>query len=234
MSAVSVVIPSYGRPTTLMLVLQSLAQQKFIDEILFEVLVVLDGSQPSILASLQLPDTPYPLSILTQEHRGPAAARNRGVAAAQGDLILFLDDDVVPAPHWMAEHVAAHRLLERRSVVFGPMLSPQDKVLQPWVAWEQHQLHEKYARLQCGELAANPHQFYTGNASLYRADFLRVGGFDESLWRSEDVELAYRLAATQIAFHFAERAESYHYAERSYENWSSLPYVYGCNSVVLV
>lgn len=233
----TVVIPTHNRLHSLQRVLQGLAAQQAAPvgapPVPFEVVVVADGPSAQQWQQLQALAMPFPLRRLCQTQHGAAAARNRGVAAAQGEIILFLDDDVAPAPYWLAEHLAVHAQHGGNLAVIGPMWSPSDVQLQPWVAWEQAQLAQKYARMAAGHLQPNPHQFYTGNASLRRTQFLQLGGFDEMLQRSEDVELAYRLAQAGTTFCFAPQAGGYHYAERSYAAWQAIPYTYGRNSVLL-
>lgn len=232
MASATVVIPTHNRLPSLLRVLQGLAAQQT-PPVPFEVVVVVDGPHTEQWPQLPTPAMPFPLQLLYQAQHGAAVARNRGVATAQGEIILFLDDDVVPAPQWVAEHLAAHAQYSGNLAVIGPMWSPHDMELQPWVAWEQAQLAQKYARMATGRLQPNPHQFYTGNASVRREQFLQIGGFDETLQRSEDVELAYRLAQAGATFRFAPQAGAYHYAVRSYATWLAIPYTYGRNSVLL-
>ena len=94
---VSVVIPTYNRVRRLEWVLRALAEQT-VDPLDFEVVVVSDGStdgSESVVLGLTMP---YKLTVVSQPNSGPAVARNTGVSRAAGELIVFLDDDVVPSP----------------------------------------------------------------------------------------------------------------------------------------
>lgn len=237
MVSATVVIPTHNRLRSLLRVLQGLAAQQASQAgaslAPFEVVVVVDGPHTELGEQLPTLAMPFPLQLLCQAQHGAGVARNRGVAAAQGEIILFLDDDVVPTPQWLAEHLAAHAHYRGNLAVIGPMWSPPAMELQPWVVWEQAQLAQKYARMDAGHLQPNPHQFYTGNASVRREQFVQIGGFDGTLQRSEDVELAYRLAQAGATFRFAPQAGGYHYAVRSYATWLAIPYTYGRNSVLL-
>ena len=85
-----------------------------------EVLVVDDGSTTPAeewLRDLQ-PEPPFSLRTLRQRNSGPARARNLGFAASSGDIVLFLDDDVLTEPGLLWAHVAAHDL-HPASVVCG-------------------------------------------------------------------------------------------------------------------
>jgi GT2 family glycosyltransferase len=223
-------MPTYNRRDRLVRVLGSLAAQSTDEE--FEVLVVSDGSSDGTNEYLSSEEVPLPVRAVIQENQGPAAARNAGLHLAQGELVLFLDDDVVAGPELIATHLAAHRRLGDQAVVVGPMLDPADHRMQPWVAWEQAMLSKQYRALTAGEYRPTSRQFYTGNASVRRSHLLDVGGFDASFRRAEDIELAFRLADAGLSFEFEPQAIGYHYAERSFENWRTNAVAYGRNDIV--
>ncbi|ACL25248.1 exopolysaccharide biosynthesis glycosyltransferase EpsD [Chloroflexus aggregans] len=227
---VSIVIPTYNRCDRLQRVLAALAKQTY-PHTSFEVVIVSDGSTDGTAAFCQYAQTPFHLQFIQQANAGPAAARNRGVAAARGTIILFLDDDVVPAPNLIAEHMRLHSECERR-IVLGPMLTPPDARLSPWVAWEQAMLEKQYRAMTSGIWPATARQFYTGNTSLARQLVLAAGGFDERFRRAEDIELAYRLNKLGVEFVFAPQAIGYHYADRSFTSWLATPYAYGRNDII--
>jgi GT2 family glycosyltransferase len=231
MPRVSVIIPTYNRVERLKQVLAAFAVQDFpLDQ--FEVIVVSDGSSDGTHEYLQALDSPLQLSLIIQENQGPAAARNRGVQAAHGDLVLFTDDDVVPCPRLIAEHVRVHDESGPDVVVLGPMLTPDDFAMSAWVRWEQAMLAKQYAQMNAGAWNATARQFYTGNTSLLRRHLNAVGGFDVTFRRAEDVELAYRLIDRGVTFIFNPSGIGYHYAERSFRSWMETPYIYGRNEVI--
>lgn len=231
MPTVSVILPTFNRLNQLQQVLDGLERQDFPYSD-FEVIVVSDGSTDGTDGYLLKLDTPLNLTPLSQKNSGPAAARNTGLAQAAGDIILFLDDDVVPMPLWLREHVDTHEKHGNNVVVLGPMLSPPDYQLAPWVEWEQAMLEKQYADMEAGEWLPTARQFYTGNASLRHCHLQAVGEFDTSFQRAEDVELAYRLAARGLNFVFNSNAIGYHYADRSFGSWLRTPYLYGRNDVI--
>src|SRR5689334_5243212 len=104
---VSVVIPTHNRLEVLAEVLQALESQQGAPP--FEVVVVDDGSTDGTGDWLRNRTFRLNLLVLSQENRGPAAARNTGVAVASGRWVAFLGDDTVPSPGWLAVHRAAHR-----------------------------------------------------------------------------------------------------------------------------
>lgn len=228
---VSIVVPSYNRQASLRRLLDSLAAQTLpMDQ--FEVVVVDDGSSDGTREFLRELQTPYALTALEQPNAGPGSARNRGVRAAQGELIVFLDDDTVPVPGLLARHVQLHA--ERpNAVVIGPMVPPPNWLRPAWIRWEEDMLEDQYRAMLAGEFECTPRQFYTANASLERATFLKAGGFDSIFKRAEDVEMAYRMRDQGAQFIFDNEAAVYHYAERTFAAWSRTPYQYGRYDVIM-
>ena len=231
MTRVSVIVPTYNRIERLRRVLAGLTHQSYpLND--FEVIVVSDGSSDGTDDYLQATTTPLCLTVVTQPNQGVASARNHGLERATGELVLFIDDDVVPAPQLIAEHVRVHSDQNDDVVVLGPMLTPTDFTMSPWVHWEQAMLAKQYSAMISGKWEPTARQFYTGNTSLARRHLLATGGFDENFRRAEDVELAYRLAQMGLRFIFNPDAIGYHYAERSFHSWMEIPYVYGRNDVI--
>lgn len=228
---VSVVVPTYNRRKQLHRTLLGLADQQLSGH-RFETIVISDGSTDDTWEYLHGGATPLPVVALEQQNAGPAAARNRGVQAARGELIVFVDDDIIPVPGLIAAHVAAHESLGDDVVSIGPMLTPLDVELSPWVSWEQRMLEKQYDQVRSGVFKVSARQFYTANAAVRRHHLIAAGGFDESFRRAEDVELAYRLSERGLEFTFVEDAVGYHYAERSYESWRTNAYLYGRNDVI--
>lgn len=231
MPRVSIVVPTYNRLNRLKHVLGALERQT-VPRDRFDVIVVCDGATDGTAEYLKSLETPLRLTPVLQANGGPASARNNGVAHASGELVLFVDDDVVATPDLVAEHLRCHDQSAEQLVVLGPMLTPDDFAMLPWVRWEQDRLVEQYTAMQEGQWQPTARQFYTGNSSLPRAQIIAAGGFDERFRRAEDVELAYRLADRGLRFTFNANAIGYHYAERSFRSWLATPYDYGRNDVV--
>ena len=103
----SVVVPTFNRRRTLAEVLAALDAQQSVAP--FEIVVVDDGSTDGTAEWLEQRGQTRPVRWLRQQNQGPAAARNRGVAMASGEVIAFLGDDTIPEPDWLAAHLARHR-----------------------------------------------------------------------------------------------------------------------------
>ena len=227
---VSVIIPTYNRLARLQRVLTALADQTYPAERL-EIVVVSDGSTDGTDQYLQ-DHPPVELVFACQPNAGPAAARNRGIELASGTLVVFVDDDVIPVPGLVEQHVESHRKGGDGLVVIGPMLTPLDVELSPWVQWEQTMLYRQYDAMVKGCYEPTPRQFYTGNASVARDALVEVGGFDTRFFRAEDIELAYRLQDAGLRFVFNPDAIGYHHADRSFASWLQIAHDYGVNDVV--
>lgn len=196
MVELSIIIPTRDRPALLRICLRSLARQVAgHDEV--EVVVVDDGStqDPRPVISAAFPEA----HVIRQSNAGPGAARNRGAEAARGGILLFLDDDVVPADGLLAAHLAVHRSgdrvvgLGRMILVPHPSAGPSGKTLRGW--WQDH-----YRRLAVDPGRPTFMDCYSGNLSLARDAFFAAGAFSEDLPHSEDVELGFRLHSLGLRF----------------------------------
>jgi peptidoglycan/xylan/chitin deacetylase (PgdA/CDA1 family)/GT2 family glycosyltransferase len=192
----SVVIPTFERREVVLRSVEALGSQ--VDGGPFEVVVVVDGSTDGSAAALRELQMPFPLSVLEQPNEGASAARNRGAAAARGELLLFLDDDMEADPALLAEHARSHR--EGVDVVFGHVPlhpdSPPGFLAESVGDWAEKRLRSLAGR--GGKLA--PTDLITGQVSLRRDVFLDLGGFDTNFTRGgtfggEDFDLGLRLAA---------------------------------------
>jgi GT2 family glycosyltransferase len=221
---VSVIVPTFNRRASLERLLEGLARQTYPVEAI-EVVVVDDGSTDGTREWLDAARFPYRLRPFSQNHGGPAEARNRGVAEATGELLVFLDDDVLPDARVIESHVTSHR--DRDTVVIGPMLPPTDWSRPAWIRWEEDKLVAVYDAMASGRWPCTPRQFFTANASLPRDRFRQSGGFDTRFRRAEDVELGYRLSDAGMRFVFEPIARVWHYPVRSFASWQRTPYDYG-------
>ncbi|HLX06893.1 MAG TPA: glycosyltransferase family A protein [Thermoanaerobaculia bacterium] len=195
---VTVVIPTHNRLEVLTEVLSALVRQEGAPP--FEVVVVDDGSTDGTAEWLRHRSFDLALRVFSQENRGPAAARNTGVAVAAGRLVAFLGDDTVPAVGWLAAHRAAHRRHgdDPRLAVIGYTGWHRRMRLTAFLRYiNEHGLQFGYALIRDPEDVPF-NFFYTSNLSLPR-DLLLAEPFDlrfpYAAW--EDIELAYRLKKTR-------------------------------------
>ena len=191
MPKVSVVIPTNRPPAVLEPCLQALARQRFpASEV--EVLAIYNGveSVPSWPANAW----PFELVVGHIDQANIAAAKNVALDRARGEIVLLLNDDVLPEPDFVERHVAAHRNLDRPAMVLGKS------------AWRRLDGETVFDRLIHTTSMIffydqmQPHAWYNYrhawnlNLSLPRrlVETLRFGE-DLGPFFFEDLELAYRL-----------------------------------------
>jgi GT2 family glycosyltransferase len=193
----SVVIPTRDRQGTLLETLRSLQGQRPPDG--FEVIVVDNGSGDDTVDLVEDFRTSSPISVelVSEVQPGPARARNAGVAAASGELLLFLGDDTSPAGEGiLARHLELHA--ERpdwRYAIQGKATWTPNEEVTPFMEWlERSGLQFNFDQLPPGRVPAVG-AFCTAHVSMKRRLFDESGGFDVRFpWAAlEDVELAVRL-----------------------------------------
>ncbi|HVU71878.1 MAG TPA: glycosyltransferase [Mycobacteriales bacterium] len=177
-AAVAVVITTYGRADLLPRLATALDAQEVDGPV--EVVVYDDASvddTPRVLAEWAA-RARHPVTVLRGEaNRGPSAGRNAGWRATTAPLVVFTDDDCVPAPGWLAAHVAAAAGATRVSV----------GRTQPA---ESQRAHEgPFSRTLRVDDAR---YFQTCNVAYPRALLERLEGFDEELRTGEDVDMGLR------------------------------------------
>lgn len=208
MPEISVVVPTYNRLETLEYVLPTLLAQDLAPSE-FEVLVCDSNSTDGTAAFLARTQTEHAnVRYLPSAYSGRAAARNAGIRAAGGEVVLFNDSDIFASPDLLAQHLRHHRA-QRNVAVVG--LEVQVKDFDDYAYKRDHPeargfLH-KPTRKRLPWL-----YFLTGNASVRREDLLRVGCFDESFtgYGHEDLELGYRLEHAGVVILYEPKAVNYH------------------------
>jgi GT2 family glycosyltransferase len=191
---VSVIVTTHNRPAALRRCLDALKTQTGPFE-----LIVVNDSRAAIEA------IPGARMIHTAGF-GTAGARNAGAAAATAPLLLFLDDDLVPAPDLVQRHAEAHRGGER--VVVGHCTPrPRSRNLTSLGAsawWDDH--------YRATRTAVTPTfvDVLSGNMSVPRETFERLGGFDGRLGRREDWEWGIRVLEAGLDVRYEQRAEAAH------------------------
>ncbi|MCA9751402.1 MAG: glycosyltransferase, partial [Gemmatimonadetes bacterium] len=200
----TVVVPTHGRRDLLDRLLASLREQR--DAPAFDVVIVDDGVDPGLGEHVDAQGLPFPARVLHHEtNRGRSATRNTGLAAATGDVVVFLDGDMRVCPEFLAAHAAAHATGD---VVLGNIVTAPEIRRNAFVEYIDSRGVKKVA----GGTEIPPRYFMTGNSSVARALTARAGGFDPEFdeYGGEDTEMGYRLAAHGARFAYAEHAVSWH------------------------
>lgn len=192
----SIIVPTHRRRDTVCAALAAIGRIAYSGSC--EVLVVVDGPDDGTVAALATVPCAWPLRVIEQPHRGAGAARNRGAAAAKGDMLLFLDDDMICEPDILDHHAAS--LAGGADAVLGSV--PLDPETPPGFLGDGIASWAEQARQETlGESPQTPFQVFSGHLAIRRAVFEKVGGFDETLTRpgrfaNEDADLGVRLLAS--------------------------------------
>ncbi|GGO14382.1 hypothetical protein GCM10010116_28960 [Microbispora rosea subsp. aerata] len=216
---VSVVIPAYGDQAKLDLTLAGLSRQTYPADLL-EVIVVDNGSEPP----LRLPEIrPRDTRLLVCATPGRARARNTGLAAATGDVIHWMDSDVVPEPEEVEAHMRWHHLAPYLSVTsylrFTTASLPApaevagaDDLAKLFEPAEPHAwIEDLVERSQGLTRSPRPFSIHIGGASSVSARlFERAGPMDPEMILGQDTEMGYRLAQAGAVFIPDPQARAYH------------------------
>ena len=221
----SVIMPTHDRRQLLEKALNCLSRQT-VDMSAIEVVVVADGCSDGTLDMLRFSRWPFALRVLQQSQQGVAASRNAAAAAAQSLVLIFLDDDMMAASDFIERHLAAHEKGDA-DVVIGQLAPASLPGVPGWWRWLESQLKEQYCQMLQGQRRVDGLCLYSGNCSMRREVFQRIGGFNEKLAHSEDVELGMRLERSGVIFRFAPDATAEHWGYCSYERWREMAYRYG-------
>jgi GT2 family glycosyltransferase len=189
----SVVLSTLGNYSLLERVLDGFAEQSAaLDS--FELLVVMDRADPEpARVDAAIGTRPYRVRRLTGARPGLSANRNVGWRAAAAPIVLFTDNDTIPARELAAEHLEWHRdnPAEEVAVVGHVRWAPELK-LTPFMRWLDEGVQFDYGSIP-GTEASWAH-LYGANSSLKRSFVERVGGFDEARlpYLYDDLDFAYR------------------------------------------
>lgn len=181
----TVVIPVYNSRDDLERCLRALAASTYSD---YSVLVVDDGStDDSVRVARE-----HRAEVLSLDHNsGPAVARNRGAAAASGDVLFFIDADVCVQAGTLKRAARHFAQPGAPAAVIGSYdAAPADVgFLSQYKNLQHHFVHQ--------DARDDAFTFWSGCGAIRRDVFLAHGGFDENFRRPcvEDIELGYRLRA---------------------------------------
>ncbi|HLN47043.1 MAG TPA: glycosyltransferase [Magnetospirillaceae bacterium] len=192
---------TYNRAHLLGRVLEACFEQTVRD---YEVVLVDDGSKdatPLVIERAQA-TARVPFIVVSQANAGLAKARNSGLRRATGERIIFIDDDILPMPNFVAEHLRSHASAPD-AIVRGAVINTESFDDLPPPIWTAANYSGNY--------------FWTSNVSIARKRLDAVGGFfDESFseYGWEDIELGLRLRFAGTRSVFNRFAVAFHYKPR--------------------
>lgn len=225
---VSVIIPTFNRPRELAQTLEALGRQTSSS---FEVVVADDGSDEPLVDVIE-GTFPFRMTYVRQERDGfrLAAARNLGVSAANGALLVFLDCGTLPGPRLVETYLqSAMRASAADFAAMGPTYGYD--VAPPFASYVAELFRnadigfrpQRYVGIpgladyrELAFAAAGPsvdvtmpwRLFWGRNIAVAAATFDQVGGFDEDFrsYGVEDIDLGYRLHASGCRVSWEQKA----------------------------
>lgn len=194
---------TYNRSDLLERVLEACFEQTVAPDT-YEVVLVNDGSidrTPEVIEAASARAS-CAFTAITQPNAGLARGRNVGIAASRGERIIFIDDDVLPMPNFVAEHLRGAEGAPD-VVVRGAVIEVESFDRLPPPVWSLRNYSANW--------------FWTSNVSASRRKLEEVGGFDETFseYGWEDIELGLRLRAARTRAVFNRYAVAFHYKPKS-------------------
>ena len=203
----SVVIPTYNRKPILEKCLKALEAQSLNDNVVtdYEIVLVDDGSTDGTLEWLSTHNSDFThVRTFEQAHMGPAAARNLGVEKAKGDIIIFIDSDLVVTEVFLQAHADAltegqKKLGSDRFFTYGAVIN---------TANFENPTSEPYKLTDYSAAF-----FATGNVAIPKHWLEKAGLFDTGfqLYGWEDLELGVRLKNLGLKLIKCPEAVGYHW-----------------------
>lgn len=191
----SVIIPTYNRKDILEKTLRAITNQS-VPPADYEVVLVDDGSTDGTgaMVKVEFPTVRY----IHQPNQGRARARNTGIQAAEGEIIIFIDSDIVANHTFVAAHLAGHTQSEQ-AIVNGLVVNTSNF---------ENPTSEPYKLSDYSRAS-----FATGNSSVRKKHLETAGLFDEDFnqYGWEDLELGHRLLDLGLKKIKAPEAVGYHY-----------------------
>ncbi len=197
----SIIVPAYQAEETIGPCVRALHEQT-VPRDRYEIIVVDDGSTDRTADVAREAGADR---VLTIPHGGPSAARNAGVEAAQGEIVLFTDADCEPWPDWV-ERMTAPFADPKVMGAKGVYRTRQRALIARLVQLEYEFRYERMARLPSID-------FIDTYAAAYRRElFLRYGGFatDVPIPSVEDIDFSFRLARARHRLVFVPDARVWH------------------------
>ncbi|GAG85225.1 unnamed protein product, partial [marine sediment metagenome] len=208
---VSVIIPSKDSKNTLIKVLEALLLQTWEN---FEVIVIDDGSNDytsELFCSnnFKLPKFKY---YRFNENLGRSKARNMGLNLSQGDLLLFLDADCLPADeNFIYQHIVGHKIIKNCALIGNIKVYPsiyKDNKFARYVVYRSSIVEKRNI-----EYCNVPYRYFSSaNVSILRKNLPNNILFDESIidYGWEDRDFGFKLKNLGLKFAFSEKALVYH------------------------
>ena len=182
---ISIIIPAWNSEKRIVMTLEAIARQSALRE-QFEVIVVDNGSTDGTADAARRFDF---VKLLSEPVPGSYRARNRGLAAAQGEYVLFTDADCVPDPDWVEQAILAIRQMPDGGLYAGEIVLFREEGAGRFAA----SYEELFSFNQKGNVAYGI--CVTANWLCRRDDLRAIGGFNQDLLSGGDTDCSRRMIA---------------------------------------
>lgn len=179
----SIVIPAYNEEKYLSKCLESLKNQTYKN---VEIIIVDNGSTDQTVEIAKKYDT----TIIQESKKGVGAARKKGFAQAQGDIIVSTDADCSYPSDWLEKITRAFEKPDTIAVYGTTMIENES----PWK--QKFSLYLMTAFYQINDWL-NKKQFQGSNSAVRKTAYEKTSGFDETLGALEDADLCKKLMKLQ-------------------------------------
>lgn len=207
--SISIVVPTFNGSAKISVLLEALLKQSEPD---FELIVVNDGSTDNTVEVVKSYESKFGnLKIISQKNGGRSVVRNRGVNESSGEVLIFYDDDMEPAPNSIERHKLFHQQFV--GIAGGNQVeeeSPEKTDIQNYKAILTNTWIQKYPE-GVTELEYSNLFLTAANCSVRRSVFLELNGFDERLTDAEDFDFAYRALEKGISVFFDKSNRAIHH-----------------------
>jgi GT2 family glycosyltransferase len=216
----SVVLSTIGMHDVLRRVLDGFGRQD-LPPTEFELVLAVDAAEADVAAVEEAAgERAYPVRLVRGARPGLSANRNAGRRKARAPIVLFTDNDTVPHPDLLSQHLAWHeRHPEHETAVLGLVRWAPEVEVTTFMRWLDRGTQFDYENIQGTE--AGWGRFYGANVSVKGAFAERVGDFDEEHlpYGYEDLDWAYRASDLGLRVLFNRRAVVDHHREMTLEFW---------------
>jgi glycosyltransferase involved in cell wall biosynthesis len=216
---ISVIVPTFNRNDLLVQTVDALINQN-LDKSQYEIVVVDDCSTIDARSVLDkyLISNPHIIYVRHEVNKGLAASRNTGIINATGDIVLFLDSDIVPEQSFVKTHLNLHMSFKDEYVAVVSNLRYDEECIR----------NSNFAKFMNNRYLGNrsieekaflnlnnlPPQYFGGGISSVRKDrMITLGMFDMSFvkYGGEDEDMGYRLSQSGVRIMYCDNAKAVHH-----------------------
>jgi len=230
---VDVIIPCYNVEHIVEKCVNSIIAQKYGNTV--KIYLINDGSTDNTANILEsFANNTNITVILHEQNRGLSTARNSGINAGRGEVICFLDSDMVVKQNWIESHILV--LSEKGIVgVIGDIKLPETEVANPL---DKYLYDKRRGARQIGEKGPIKFAYFLfSNTSIKRIVFQKIDSFDEILssYGGEDTDLAIRLwEVYPESLRFTSKAVSEHHSKQEFSEFCNSMYDYGMTNFLIL